>query len=193
MPPELARIINAQQTRALKPVRPVRRPHSVPIQDYTGRRRTPIPNGYGTGTISASGAATVTVGPQGLGTVWYPQNAAIMTTTGANDASTCQLYVGPLSALQLINGTSYAGGGDSIGLGVPPLTPGYFIVAVWAGGHTGDTASLAVYGAQDTLTTLPPDPYAGRLRGAGRYGTGPGPAFSLQDLLRQATGSRRGR
>lgn len=192
MPPELARIVDAQQRRALKPVRPVRRPHSTPIQDYTGRTRTPIPNGYGTAIISASGTATVTVGPQGLGTVWYPQNAAIMTTTGANDASTCQLYIGPLSALQLINGTSYAGGGDSVGLGVlAPVTPGYFIVAVWSGGHTGDTASLAVYGAQDALTVLPGG--GGSSAGGYRSGTGRSPASPLQALLRQATSTLRGR
>jgi len=152
IPDTLAQIIDAQQRRALKPVTPQRRRYSAPIQAYVNRQQTPIPNGYNTGSISASGTATVKVGPQGVGTVWYPQNAAIGTTTGANDASTCQLYVGPLGALQLINGTSYAGGGDSIGLGVPPLTPGYFIVAVWSGGKSGDVASLAVYGTQSVLT-----------------------------------------
>jgi hypothetical protein len=151
IPRQIQLILDAQYAKATKPITPIRRPHTVPIWEYTMPVRTDIPNGYGTSVVSAGGAATVTVGPQGVGTVWYPVLAAISTTTGTADASTCQLFVGPLSQLQLINGTSYAGGGDSIGLGVPPLRPGYFIVAVWAGGHTGDTAALAVYGTQDVL------------------------------------------
>jgi len=152
IPAELARIIDADYRRATKPVVPVRRPHTIPVQQYTQQTATPIANGYGTAVISVAGTATVRVGPQGLGTTWYPQTAAIATTTGANDTSTVQLYAGPLSALQLISGTSYAGGGDSIGLPVPPITPGYFIVAVWSGGHAGDLVSMAVYGTQVSLT-----------------------------------------
>lgn len=151
LPAEIMRVIQAQNQRATKPITKLHRPYSAPIGQYTGRERTPIANGYGVATVK-NNTATVSVGPQGLGTVWYPQNAAIGTTTGANDASTCQLYLGPLSQLQLISGTSYAGGGDSIGLGVPPITPGYFIVAVWSGAVNGDLASLAIYGTQDALT-----------------------------------------
>ena len=151
IPAELLRIIGAENQKATKPVIPVRRPQSLPIGQYTGSAQTPIANGYGVTIVGANGQATVTVGPQGLGTVWYPQTAAIATTTGANDSSTCQLYFGPTALLQLISGTSYAGGGDSIGLPVPPMTPGYYIVAVWSGGHAGDQASLAVYGSQTAL------------------------------------------
>lgn len=95
--------------------------------------------------------ASIQVGPQGLGTVWYPQSAAIATSVGANDNSTVQLYYGPLSLLSLVSGTSYAGGGDMVGLPVPPLSPGYFIVAVWSGGTPGSLATLAVYGTQTAL------------------------------------------
>src|SRR5215469_9035195 len=151
IPDELRRIVQREYLRATKPVVPVRRPQSHPVFQYTQPVQTNIANGYGTALVGASSAATVTVGPQGLGTVWYPQSAAIATTTGPNDASTCQLYIGPIGLLQLISGTSYAGGGDSIGLSVPPVTPGYFIVAVWAGAKPGDIASLAVYGSQTAL------------------------------------------
>jgi hypothetical protein len=152
LPRQLQQIIAAQQQEAAKPITKLTRPYSRPVQQYTVRAQTPIPNGYGVTTVSAEGTATVSVGPAGLGTVWYPQSAAIATTTGAADSSTCQLYLGPLNQVQLVIGTSYAGGGDSIGLGVPPMTPGYYIVAVWSGAHEGDLATLAVYGTQSALT-----------------------------------------
>lgn len=152
IPAELLRIIGAQEQKATKPVTKYTRPYSAPMQQYTGRARTAIANGYGAATVSGSGTATVTVGPQGVGTVWYPMSAAISTTSGANDTSTCTLYLAPAQQPQLIIGQSYAGGGDSLGLGVPPLPPGYYIIAVWTGGHSGDLATLAVYGTQDALT-----------------------------------------
>ena len=151
VPPAMRRAIEAQQQRSLKPVLPRQRPATVGQEQYTQRVRVPLQGGYGTATVSGAGAATVTVGPAGVGTVWYPQSVAIATTTGAADASTCAIYIGPLSALTLIGSQSYAGGGDSIGLAVPAMFPGYFIVAVWSGGHSGDLAALTVYGVQDCL------------------------------------------
>lgn len=150
IPLQVARILSAQQARALKPVTPMRRPATVPVSAYNQRVRTPITGGYGSATV-ASGTATVTLGPQSVGTVWYPQQAAIATTTGAADASTCTLFVGPLGLLTQIGSQSYAGGGDSLGLAVPALFPGYFLVAVWSGAHNGDLAVLTVYGQQDQL------------------------------------------
>jgi hypothetical protein len=129
---------------------------STPQNAYTGQQQTVITGGYAASVVPASGTVTLRVGPQGVGTVWYPQAAAISTTTGAADASTCALYLTPLEngsqvpATQ-IGGQSYAGGGDSIGLAVPPMWAGYFIVAVWTGAVSGDLASLAVYGTQQVL------------------------------------------
>ena len=151
VPRSMRRAVDAQRARALKPVIPMARPATIGVEQYARRVRSPLTGGYGTATVSASGAATVTLGPQGVGTVWYPQQCAIATTTGANDASTCSLFVGPLGLLTLIGSQSYAGGGDSIGLAVPALFPGYFLVAVWTGGNTGDLAALTVYGQMDTL------------------------------------------
>ena len=151
VPRSMRRAVDAQRQRALKPVIPMARPGTIGVEQYARRVRSPLTGGYGTGTVSAGGAATVTLGPQGTGTVWYPQQCAIATTTGANDASTCTLFVGPLALLTQIGSQSYAGGGDSIGLAVPALFPGYFLVAVWAGGHAGDLAALTVYGLMDTL------------------------------------------
>lgn len=151
IPTQIKLILDAQYQKANKPIRPFRRTYSAPITRYTARATTPIANGYGTATVSAGGAATITIGPAGLGTVWYPQSAAIATTTGAADTSTCALYVGPIGTQTLIGGQSYAGGGDSVGLAVPPLYPGYFITAIWSGGHSGDLATLTLYGQQDAL------------------------------------------
>jgi hypothetical protein len=131
---------------------------STPQGSYTGSQQTVITGGYAAAVVPASGSVTVRVGPMGVGTIWYPQAAAISTTTGAADASTCALYLTPLEngaqvpATQ-IGGQSYAGGGDTIGLAVPPMWAGYFIVAVWTGATSGDLASLAVYGTQQVLVS----------------------------------------
>ncbi len=133
-----------------------RQPARVPVEAYTRQARTPITGGYQAAVVPASGTVTVKVGPMGLGTVWYPQAVAISTTTGANDTSTCALYLtgltngGNVPSTQ-IGGQSDAGGGDTIGVAVPPMWPGYFIVAVWTGATHNDLAAVAVYGEQDTL------------------------------------------
>jgi hypothetical protein len=93
----------------------------------------------------------VQLGPQGIGTIWYPQSAAVATTTGAADASTVTFYIGPLALLTEVGSQSYAGGGDNVGLAVPAMHPGTFLVAKWAGGHSGDLATLTIYGLQDAL------------------------------------------
>lgn len=151
IPWQLQLVVDAQRNRALKPFTPLRRPATVGVENYNKRIRSPLQGGYGTAIMSAGGAATVTLGPTGVGTVWYPQSCAIATTTGAADASTCSIFSGPLSLLTQIGSQSYAGGGDNVGLAIPALYPGYFIVAVWSGGHTGDLAALTIYGVMDKL------------------------------------------
>jgi hypothetical protein len=152
LPAELQRAIGISQARAGAPVRPWRHPAATPIELYQTTVRVPIPNGVGQAQVPASGIVSIQAGPQGVGSVWYPQSAAIGTTTGAADTSTCTLYVGPLALLSQIGSQSYAGGGDNIGLAVPALTPGYFIVAKWAGATPGDLATLTIYGQADVLT-----------------------------------------
>jgi len=137
------------------------RPATIPQQAYIRPApRTPITGGYAAVTVTAGGTATAFVGPQGVGTVWYPQAAAISTTTGATDASTCALYLSPftntstgLTPSTQIGGQSYAGGGDTVGLAVPPIRNGYYIVAVWTGAKAGDVAAVAVYGTQQALAS----------------------------------------
>jgi hypothetical protein len=129
----------------------LRAPASLPPEAFTRVRRVIIgANGIGGGVISGSGAATVSVGPQGYGTRWYPNQLACATQTGPSDASTCAFYlniVGPGGFLA----QSYAGGGDQPGVAVPEMQPGDLLFAVWAGGHAGDWCQLTVTGPMDIL------------------------------------------
>jgi hypothetical protein len=132
---------------------------TVPPGRYQASQATVITGGYAAKIVPASGIVTIYCGPQGLGMTWYPQAVAISTTTGANDSSTCALYLSPLengttlAPSTQIGGQSYAGGGDTIGLAVPPLWAGLFIVAQWTGATVGDLAALQVYGQQRALVT----------------------------------------
>jgi hypothetical protein len=127
----------------------------MPIERYRPLIRVPI-HGEGTGqaVVSGAGAAVVTVNPQGLGTKWYPVKADILTTTGTNDASTCQLFLGAQSVNTQIGGVSYNGGGDTFGLAGHILAPGDLLIAVWAGAIPGDIATLRVTGTQVVMIAL---------------------------------------
>lgn len=128
------------------------RPAAVPIHHYRTRHRGPIrSDGTGQGVISAGGAATVQVGPQGLGTIWELQQAVVTTSTGPNDASLVTLYAGSIAIANMIGGQSYAGGGDTIGLAGLQLQTGEFLIAVWQGGHTGDAATIRLSGIENWL------------------------------------------
>jgi hypothetical protein len=101
--------------------------------------------------VNASGAATLSVGPQGLGVTWYPSAVVIGTSTGAADSSSASCYIGAIQAGTLINGQSYAGGGDTIGLSVVSMTPGDLLYVVWTGAVPGAYAFMNITGTQDVL------------------------------------------
>lgn len=125
------------------------RPAPVPVRHMMTQRRGPIrSDGTGQAFITGSGAATVQVGPQGLGTRWQLQQVVNATTTGPNDASTVTFYVGAIAVANMIGGQSYAGGGDTVGLAGLELQTGEFLIAVWAGGHTGDAATIRLSGTE---------------------------------------------
>lgn len=131
------------------------RPKSPPVLLYQAQAQSQI-GGYGVGqsSVSGSGAATVAVGPSGLGTLWYPQQAIVSTTTGVSDFSSCIAYLGPPGAVAAnILFQSLSAGADVQGIAVPVLQPGDFITCVWSGGHPGDVATLRIIGA---LTALVP-------------------------------------
>jgi hypothetical protein len=121
------------------------------IETYWRQVETEIPGFAASAGVSGSGTATAQIGPQGVGTRWRVMQANIQTTSGAADVATCAVYVGAQVPSNLM-GTSYAGGQDTIGLNGRLIQPGETVIAVWAGAHAGDTATLTVYGIQRALT-----------------------------------------
>lgn len=136
-------------------LRPQWRPRSPAVQAYRNQASSQIA-GYGVGQslVTGSGAATVQVGPSGLGTLWYPQQAVLSTSSGVNDSSTAIAWLGPAGAVPAnILFQSFSGGSDVQGIAVPVMQPGDFITCQWSGGHPGDVATLRIIGA---LTALVP-------------------------------------
>lgn len=125
------------------------------MEAFAARTRTQIGNNGITGSqISMSGTATVSVGPQGYGTRWYPNQLGVATASGATDGSTVTFYVNVIGPGGFL-GQSYAGGGDQVGLAVPEMQPGDLLYAVWSGGNSGDWCQLSVIGPMDILIPAP--------------------------------------
>jgi hypothetical protein len=112
----------------------------------------PLTGGQASGMIPASKTLTLSVGPQGLGTTWYPAQITLSTSTGVLDSSTAVIYLGSAGVPTAQVGSIFSGNGVAA-LAVPPLQPGDFIIVTWSSGHTGDTAALNIIGTQDALTT----------------------------------------
>jgi hypothetical protein len=129
----------------------VRRPE---VTAYTQRiTGVPLTGGQVTGKISAAGTATLTIGPQALGTVWYPASLSLSTTSGTADSSTALAFLGATGVPNLQVGQSYAAGADTLALAVPPLAPGQLLIVQWSGGKSGDTCAVNVVGTMDALTS----------------------------------------
>ena len=123
----------------------------TPVGRYRNRvTQIPLTGGQGQAVI-ASGTATVTVGPQGLGNIWYPAQVTLSTTTGPLDTSTCKVYLGAQGVPITLLGTIYTGNG-TLAAAVPPMQPGQFIIAIWTGGHNGDVAAVNIIGLMDALS-----------------------------------------
>lgn len=118
----------------------------------------PLPGTAGSiysGTVTAAlhGASlTLTAGPQGLGTIWYPAQVTLSTTTGALDTSTALVYLGAQGIPITLVGTVFTGNG-TVALAIPSMSPGQVLIVTWAGGHPGDTAAFNIVGSMDALTT----------------------------------------
>lgn len=125
----------------------------VPIGAYTQKiSGVPLTGGQASGLVGGGGALTLQVGPQGLGTLWYPAQATISTSTGALDTSTALAYLGVGGVPTMLIATVYSGNG-TIAVAVPPMQPGDFLIVSWTGAHPGDVASVNVIGTMDALTT----------------------------------------
>jgi hypothetical protein len=108
---------------------------------------------YSGSITAANSGLTLTVGPQGIGTVWYPAQATISTTTGPLDTSTCKIYLGTQGVPIALVATLFPGGAGTAALAIPPMTPGQVLIFQWTGGHVGDIAAANIVGTQDALTT----------------------------------------
>jgi hypothetical protein len=95
---------------------------------------------------------SLTVGPQGLGTAWYPAQVTLSTSTGALDSSTALVYLGVGGVPTSLVGQVFSGNGV-LALAVPPMQAGDLLFVTWTSGHIGDIASMNVIGTMDALTT----------------------------------------
>lgn len=128
-------------------------PGPVPQQAYTSHVQAPVGlDGQVMGVIGAGGSVTLRAGPAGVGASWALDSAAISTSTGASDSSTCAVYAGPQAISSFLVAQSYAGGGDAIGLAGISIVPGEFVWAVWSGGVHLATATLKVTGTKTALS-----------------------------------------
>ncbi len=123
----------------------------LPIEAYTGvTTQVPLNDGQGQ-TVIAGGTGKVSIGPSGLGTVWYPASVTVSTTSGVNDPSVCNVYAGPAGILTptTLLGTIPSGGAGVLAVAVPPLPVGWYLTAVWSGAKNGDIAAINVTGSKD--------------------------------------------
>jgi hypothetical protein len=100
----------------------------------------------------ASGTVTLSVGPSGAGTVWYPASCVVSTSLGAlADVSTCNVYIGPAAIPVTLQGSLYSGNGV-VALALPSMSPGLTIIAQWTGETSGVTCAMNVTGTYLALT-----------------------------------------
>jgi hypothetical protein len=133
-------------------LRKLRAPPVIPIGQFRRRVSSPIlVDGQASGVVGAAGTVTLSVGPQGIGASWQPDQAGIATSVGALDTATAAVYVGPLPIAPFQVAQSYAAGGDAVGLAGYTLSPGEFVTVVWSGATAGSTAQLKVTGTETVL------------------------------------------
>lgn len=127
----------------------------IPIGAYTGKASgIPLTGGQNQAKVPGNGILTLTAGPQGLGTVWYPAQVTLSTTTGALDTSTALVYLGSQGVPITLVGTVFTGNG-TVALAIPSMSPGQVLIVTWTNAHSGDTAAFNIVGSMDALTTGP--------------------------------------
>jgi hypothetical protein len=129
------------------------RPAVPAMERYRRKITAPLQGGQGQ-AIVAGGVASVTVGPTGAGVTWYPTQMTISTTTGIDtgfDTSVCQIYLGPAGTPVTLLTTIFGGNG-LVGVALPPLQSGQYVIAQWSAANDGDTAAVNVAGTMDALS-----------------------------------------
>jgi hypothetical protein len=133
-------------------LRPMMRPRVIGLAAYQPVQGIPLQPASGQALVSGGGAAQVQLGPAGLGNTWYPSQVTVGTTTSAasgSDSSVCNVYLGPQVSLATLLGT--VNGGGVLAAALPNIQPGQFLIAVWSGANSGDTAAMNVQGTMDAL------------------------------------------
>lgn len=128
------------------------RPAPPPIEAYTRTVQVPIGNNGVKSGVFSGGAATITIGPQGIGTRWYPKSVTVATQAGAADPGTATGFFQTVLGQPVFQ--SYACGGDTQGLAVPDMQPGDLLYVVFANSSVpnGGWCSIVVVGDMDALT-----------------------------------------
>lgn len=129
-----------------------RRPAVLDQEEFTQHVRAPINNGIAQGIIANNGHAILSLGPQGVGTRWYPSEVLVSTTSGPADQSACVLYRQFIDPKQLI-GRTEQGGGDTLAF-TREMQPGDLILAHWSRANPGDLATITMHG--DQIALIPP-------------------------------------
>jgi hypothetical protein len=125
---------------------------SAPPELYrTTSASLPISGAQALGTTGSAGTATLSVGPAGMGTVWYPAAAITFTSAGITSTGLCQVYIGPAGYPTTLQGTILTGTG-TLALALPSISPGLYIIAVFSGYQSGTEVSLNVTGIMTVLT-----------------------------------------
>lgn len=148
--------IPAGTWRASQPGK-ILRPATVAQQEYTQPQTVQVgPNGTGSPvTLSSTGIATSSVGPQGVGESWACDQCSVSTNKGQlGSTSTCTVYAGPAAIPAYQVAANLIGGGTQFALGGVTLTVGEYIWALWSGGATdgSEIAQLKVTGQRTALT-----------------------------------------
>lgn len=128
-----------------------RRAPITPQDEFNTHVRAPIGNGTAQGIVANNGQAILALGPQGVGTRWYPSAVVVGTSSGPPDQSQCVLYRQFIDAKQEI-GRTEQGGGDTIAF-TRSMQPGDLIYAMWKRANPGDLATITIEGDQYALTT----------------------------------------
>lgn len=139
--------------RASAPGR-IRRIPSVPPAAYSGRiSRVPLTGGQAQGVMSGTGTCTLSVGPQGLGNVWYPAQISLSTSGGIFSGATAVVYLGAQGGIAITQVASVFTGTGVVATALPPLQPGEAIIIMWSGAAAGQTCAVNVAGTMDALST----------------------------------------
>ncbi len=120
---------------------------ALPILGWTKLPDTQLQIGASV-VLDGSGNGQITLGPSITREHWDLVSADVSVSTAVLEA-TCVLYqaTGP-TPTQRLGGTATGSTGDTCGLTGVTLMPGQVILAVWAGGDAGKTATLAIVGTK---------------------------------------------